>query len=84
MLLTECQVVGLVLAQGGRAEAEALSDISLLPESAERTGEPISDTPGYCKQNKVYALNTEIGLNNDSSSGHYLPSQIPVSAQRSV
>ena len=32
---------------GGRAEAEALSDIpSLHPDSAEWTREPISDTPG--------------------------------------
>ena len=51
MLPTECQFVGLPLAQGGRAEAEALSDFSL-PESAERTVELISDTPGYYKQNK--------------------------------
>ena len=51
MLRTECQFVGLPLAQGGgRAEAEALSDFSLLPESAERTGGLISDTPGYYKQ----------------------------------
>ena len=52
MLPTECQFVGLPLAQGGRAEAEALSDFSLLPESAERTGGLISDTPGYYKQKK--------------------------------
>ena len=39
--------------QGGRAEAEALSDISLLlAESAERTGELISDTPGYYKHDE--------------------------------
>ena len=54
MLPTECQFVGLPLAQGGgRAEAEALSDFSPLLESAERTGELISDTPGYYKQNKI-------------------------------
>ena len=55
MLPTECQFVGLPLAQGGgRAEAEdSLSDFSALPESAERTGELISDTPGYYKQNKL-------------------------------
>ena len=53
MLPTECQFVGLPLAQGGgRAEAEALSDTSLLAESAERTGELISDTPGYYKHSE--------------------------------
>ena len=43
-----------LLAQGtgGRAEAEALSDTSLLAESAERTGELISDTPGYYKHSE--------------------------------